>query len=83
MHEQTYDNAVIVFLLIYRIEHMFPPDLDDLPFTLFGVIQPEVIIVTTPNYDFNILFENTNFRHLDHKFEWTRQQFKDWLVVII
>jgi len=35
--------------------------------------------MTTPNAEFNVLFPNLNgFRHPDHKFEWTRQQFGDW-----
>lgn len=53
---------------------------------IFGSIQPKIAIFTTPNGEFNVLFgppryEN-GFRHEDHKFEWTRAQFVDWLVII-
>ncbi|XP_014284423.1 uncharacterized protein Hen1 [Halyomorpha halys] len=73
-----YTNAVVAIELI---EHMYPPELDDLPYNIFGVIQPDVAIFTTPNADFNVLFTTlkpNTFRHYDHKFEWTRQQFEDW-----
>ena len=54
------------------------------PVVVFGMINPLVVIVTTPNAEFNVLFPNfTGFRHPDHKFEWTRAQFQDWYVVMI
>lgn len=35
--------------------------------------------MTTPNYEFNQLFPGSRkFRHYDHKFEWTRQEFQTW-----
>lgn len=71
-------NAVIAIELI---EHLFPPELDNLPYNIFSVIQPDVAIFTTPNADFNVLFRSlgpNSFRHDDHKFEWSRQQFEDW-----
>lgn len=39
------------------------------------------MVVTTPNSEYNIMWESLpagNFRHADHRFEWTRQQFQDW-----
>ena len=39
------------------------------------------MIVTTPNADFNVLFPTMicgQFRHADHKFEFTRQEFHSW-----
>lgn len=72
---------MIVYYLFYhfRIEHLYPDDLDAFPYTVFGFIKPQVAIVTTPNADFNVLFKEMKaFRHPDHKFEWTRQQFQDW-----
>lgn len=67
------------------IEHLYPDILDKiLPVTL-GIYQPRVLIVTTPNAEYNINFEDLNYgkpnatmRHDDHKFEWTRQQFQEW-----
>lgn len=52
----------------------------DFPYNIFGYIRPLVVAVTTPNADFNVLFSKmgNSFRHWDHKFEWTREQFEDW-----
>nr|XP_050868655.1 uncharacterized protein LOC127072340 isoform X1 [Vespula vulgaris] len=63
---------------IELIEHLYPDALTDLPFNIFGYIKPRIVIITTPNVEFNVLFSYPGFRHLDHKFEWTREQFQDW-----
>lgn len=50
-----------------------------MPEVLLGQLSPKVAIVTTPNADFNVLFPNLEgFRHWDHKFEWTREEFQEW-----
>lgn len=40
------------------------------------------LLITTPNRDFNqfFLFEDGQFRHDDHDFEFTEQEFKDWIL---
>lgn len=47
-------------------------------------MQPKIVIFSTPNAEFNVLFSGSRFangfRHEDHKFEWTQEQFCDWLV---
>jgi len=62
------------------IEHLDPGTIATFPATVLGVIQPKVWIVTTPNSDFNELFPNFTgpFRHWDHRFEWSRKEFKVW-----
>ena len=75
------------FFIPYRIEHLYPDVLEEVPFTVFGFIKPKLAIFTTPNFEFNILFNDfkskkNNFRHYDHKFEWTREQFENWFVMI-
>lgn len=61
------------------IEHLFPDVLEAVPYTVFHCIRPKLAIFTTPNADFNILFlKDRKFRHIDHKFEWTREQFESW-----
>src|SRR5690606_25739396 len=63
------------------IEHL---DLDRLPAlanAVFGAAQPKTVIVTTPNAEHNVLFPNLpagKFRHPDHRFEWTRAEFRAW-----
>lgn len=66
---------------------------------LFGDVvlssfQPRLLIVSTPNYEFNVILQKSTqakddpedktegqackFRNHDHKFEWTREQFNHW-----
>ncbi|KAG5316249.1 HENMT methyltransferase, partial [Acromyrmex insinuator] len=74
-------NAVICIELI---EHLYPDTLIDLPFNIFGYIKPEVAIITTPNMEYNVVFPHlSGYRHPDHKFEWTREQFQDWAQNIV
>ncbi|XP_030031096.2 uncharacterized protein LOC115447932 isoform X2 [Manduca sexta] len=76
-------DAVIA---IEMIEHMLPHDLDRLVHTVFGFIKPWVVIFTTPNGDFNVLFkslEKNGLRRLDHFFEWSREQYHDWCSNIV
>jgi 3' terminal RNA ribose 2'-O-methyltransferase Hen1 len=68
--------------LVEVIEHL---DLDRLPSlerAVFREARPPTIVVTTPNADYNVLFPNLAkgaLRHPDHRFEWTRAQFRDWV----
>ncbi|XP_071055224.1 dentin sialophosphoprotein isoform X1 [Onthophagus taurus] len=64
---------------IELIEHLYPDTLEALPFNIFGFIRPLLVVLTTPNAEFNVVFgRNDGFRHFDHKFEWNRDQFEDW-----
>ena len=64
---------------ILSIEHLDPPILERIPHSIFGVMQPQTVIMTTPNAEFNVLFPDfSGFRHLDHRFEWTRREFELW-----
>jgi hypothetical protein len=46
---------------------------------IFQYLKPTTAIFSTPNADFNCLFPNfSGFRHADHKFEWSRQEFQKW-----
>ncbi len=67
--------------LVEVIEHIDPPRLSALERSLFGLARPRVVIVTTPNREYNALFETMpadKLRHPDHRFEWTRAEFEDW-----
>uniref|UniRef100_A0A7I4YBZ9 Small RNA 2'-O-methyltransferase n=1 Tax=Haemonchus contortus TaxID=6289 RepID=A0A7I4YBZ9_HAECO len=48
-------------------------------------IRPQLFIISTPNHEYNEVFgmAQGQFRHADHKFEFTRQQFKNWLFEIL
>jgi 3' terminal RNA ribose 2'-O-methyltransferase Hen1 len=72
-----YDAAAVVEV----IEHLDPPRLAAFERVLFEFAKPKTIVVTTPNVEYNVRFETLpagQFRHKDHRFEWTRRQFQDW-----
>ena len=72
-----FDGAALVEV----IEHIDPARLASLERALFGIAKPGVVIVTTPNREYNVLFEGMApgaFRHADHRFEWTRVEFAAW-----
>ncbi|WP_245717612.1 3' terminal RNA ribose 2'-O-methyltransferase Hen1 [Nocardia jejuensis] len=72
-----YDAAVLMEV----IEHVDPPRLDALEHAVFGAAAPGAVIVTTPNGEYNVLYEGMEpgaFRHADHRFEWSRAEFADW-----
>ena len=63
------------------IEHIDARRLDAFEEAVFGAAKPNAIIITTPNAEYNALFDGLPagaFRHRDHRFEWTRAQFQEW-----
>ena len=67
--------------LVEVIEHIDPPRLSSLELSLFGDAKPRTVVVTTPNREYNTLFEGMppdTLRHNDHRFEWTRDEFTAW-----
>jgi len=74
---QGFDAAVCVEV----IEHLDPPRLDAFEESVFVCTRARTIVVTTPNREYNVLFPNLpagTFRHNDHRFEWTRSEFRSW-----
>ena len=72
-----FDAAAVVEV----IEHLDVPRLRSFERVLFGEARPGVVVVTTPNSEYNVRFEGLpagRFRHRDHRFEWTRSEFEDW-----
>lgn len=70
-----------VATLIEVVEHLEPDRLPSLVKVVFGHARPARVILTTPNREYNARFENLpqgQFRHPDHRFEWTRAEFRDW-----
>ena len=67
--------------LVEVIEHLDPPRLPALEVSLFGRARPGIVVVTTPNREYNAIFEGLKpgaLRHPDHRFEWTRPEFREW-----
>ncbi|WP_373542578.1 3' terminal RNA ribose 2'-O-methyltransferase Hen1 [Chamaesiphon sp.] len=76
-----YDAATVVEV----IEHMELDRLKAFERVLFEFAKPKIAIVTTPNIEYNVKFENLlagKLRHPDHRFEWTRSEFQNWARVI-
>ncbi|MGI4872980.1 MAG: 3' terminal RNA ribose 2'-O-methyltransferase Hen1 [Janthinobacterium lividum] len=67
--------------LVEVIEHLDPSRLASLEAVVFGAARPAHVFVTTPNADYNQLYESLSagtFRHADHRFEWSRAEFAAW-----
>ena len=63
------------------IEHLDISRLAAFERVLFEFAKPSVVVLTTPNREYNTNYENLNhddLRHGDHRFEWTRAEFRDW-----
>jgi 3' terminal RNA ribose 2'-O-methyltransferase Hen1 len=74
---EGFDAAVLMEV----IEHLDPPRLTALEQNIFETAQPGTVVVTTPNAEYNARWESLpagEFRHSDHRFEWTRAQFAEW-----
>jgi 3' terminal RNA ribose 2'-O-methyltransferase Hen1 len=72
-----YDAATVIEV----IEHMELDRLKAFERVLFEFARPKIAIVTTPNIEYNVKFENLpvgKLRHPDHRFEWTRVEFQNW-----
>jgi 3' terminal RNA ribose 2'-O-methyltransferase Hen1 len=67
--------------VIEVIEHLDLPRLGAFERVLFEFSRPNTVILTTPNIEYNIKFENLpagKLRHKGHRFEWTREEFQNW-----
>jgi len=74
---QGFDAACAVEV----IEHVDASRLPALEQALFEHPQLPCVIVTTPNAEYNVKFQNLpagHMRHRDHRFEWTREEFRAW-----
>jgi 3' terminal RNA ribose 2'-O-methyltransferase Hen1 len=67
--------------LVEVIEHVEEDRLPGLARVVFDCAKPRLVVVTTPNREYNRRFASLpagKFRHADHRFEWTRAQFEAW-----
>lgn len=72
-----FDAAAVVEV----IEHLDPPRLAAFERVLFEFARPGTIALTTPNAEYNVRWASLpagTFRHRDHRFEWSREQFQGW-----
>jgi 3' terminal RNA ribose 2'-O-methyltransferase Hen1 len=74
---EGFDAAAIVEV----IEHMDENRLKSFERVVFEFAKPKTVVLTTPNEEYNVLFENMEagtMRHTDHRFEWSRTEFETW-----
>ena len=66
--------------LVETIEHIDPGRLSRVEIAVFGGMRPRVVLVTTPNVEYNVLhgMPPGEKRHPDHRFEWSRARFRQW-----
>jgi 3' terminal RNA ribose 2'-O-methyltransferase Hen1 len=63
------------------VEHLDAPRLRAFERVLFESAQPGMVALTTPNAEYNVKWQTLptgEFRHPDHRFEWTRREFQEW-----
>ncbi|MFE6236207.1 3' terminal RNA ribose 2'-O-methyltransferase Hen1 [Cellulosimicrobium sp. NPDC057862] len=76
-----FDAAVLMEV----VEHVDASRLDALAQAVLGHARPRVVVVTTPNAEYNVHYPNlldgpggSRVRHPDHRFEWTRAELRAW-----
>ncbi len=68
-------------VLVEVIEHVDLSRLAALERSVFHYARPRVVVVTTPNADYNVRYQGLGageYRHTDHRFEWGRVEFTSW-----
>lgn len=74
---EGFDAAAVVEV----VEHLDPPRLSAFERAVFEFARPGTVVLTTPNREYNVTWENVGaekLRHSDHRFEWTRDEFRAW-----
>ncbi|WP_416137824.1 methyltransferase domain-containing protein [Halomonas sp. HK25] len=66
--------------MVETIEHVPPEALSRVERAVFAGLRPHLLVMTTPNHEYNPLFDMApgEFRDPDHKFEWDRARFREW-----
>jgi len=76
---ERFDAAAIVEV----IEHLDAARLAAFERVVFEFARPANVVITTPNSEYNVRFAEMpsgSFRHKDHRFEWTRNEFESWAI---
>jgi 3' terminal RNA ribose 2'-O-methyltransferase Hen1 len=73
---QGFDVATVLEV----VEHLDAARLSAFERVLFEHAHPRTVLLTTPNAEYNVRFDLPagQFRHPDHRFEWTRAEFEAW-----
>ncbi|CAD6196791.1 unnamed protein product [Caenorhabditis auriculariae] len=73
-----------IIVSIEVIEHMSLESANKFVDNVLGVYRPKAFILSTPNRDFNpaLNMKPSSFRHWDHHYEFSRQEFEDWVAEV-
>ena len=74
---EDYDAAAVVEV----VEHLDTARLAAFERVLWEFARPRCVVLTTPNREYNVQWPSLaagQFRHKDHRFEWTRPEFEAW-----
>jgi len=74
---EGFDAAAVVEV----VEHLDPPRLAAFERAVFEFARPRTVVLTTPNREYNVTWVGVGagrLRHPDHRFEWSRQEFRSW-----
>lgn len=71
-----FDAAALVEVL----EHLEPTRVEMFERILFSYLKPKTVVLSTPNREYNAVWPGLkdDLRHPDHRFEWTRAEFRAW-----
>jgi 3' terminal RNA ribose 2'-O-methyltransferase Hen1 len=58
------------------IEHIDIDRIDDVMSIVLSKYAPKTFLMSTPNIEYNVVYELEGFRHSDHRFEMTRTEFE-------
>ena len=66
--------------MVETIEHLDPGRLSSAERTVFQHYRPRIVLITTPNVEYNPLLglQDGQLRDPDHRFEWPRARFRSW-----
>ena len=81
-YDERLENKDVI-ILCEVIEHIDEERLGKAMHLIVNNYKPQALIITTPNQEYNAVYDMTDAkRHLDHRFEWTREEFEksceDW-----
>ncbi|MFC7687894.1 3' terminal RNA ribose 2'-O-methyltransferase Hen1 [Ureibacillus sp. GCM10028918] len=68
-----------IIILCEVIEHIDEERLPKIMRTILQDYRPRVLLMTTPNQEYNAVYGmDEGYRHPDHRFEWSRDEFYKW-----
>lgn len=83
INENLIDKINVVIIFSEVIEHIELEQVSEIMTRLYSLFKKNnsiKLITTTPNRDFNCnYFDDKQFRHDDHKFEFTKEEFKTFM----